>query len=240
MSLPPLTGRRLQAYKTLGVEPEVLKILPPISSQVRMLCSKLKKRNLPATPYYYLKFSDSLEAKAVVELYYSLAKHTRDLVPLEAYCLAANVSTRRLFEVLMQACASVSQLASNITATINHPAVVEKTVEMALTDEGYKDRVVLHRATGFLPAPKGAQTNITIAQNATASATAQSASVPAPPPEQTIRRAVNRFNERTQPALPASTETIRLLEVMPHEELEAVVVDSEDDSDREEEAELTP
>jgi hypothetical protein len=76
--------------------------------------------------------------------------------------------------------------------------VVEKTIEMALTDGGTVDRNTLHRATGFTPLPKGSTTIVNVQQNAQG----QIPSVPAPRPENTIRRLAARFDEASQ-TLPA-------------------------------------
>lgn len=118
------------------------------------------------------------------------------LLPIEAFCLAAGVSPLRVLEVLVGVIVRQGAQASTIIAAINHPRVVQKTVDMALTDEGIEDRNTLHKAVNFLPTPKGNTTiiNNTPMANASASATAQAAAV-APPPEQTIRRLSDRFNE---------------------------------------------
>jgi hypothetical protein len=84
---------------------------------------------------------------------------------------------------------------AQIIAAVSHPAVVEKTIDCALTDKGFADRVVLHKAMGFLPMPKGSQTAISVTQNAQASARVEPI-VAAPRPEETIRRLVNAFNEK--------------------------------------------
>jgi hypothetical protein len=79
---------------------------------------------------------------------------------------------------------------------VNHPRVVEKSVEMALTDEGIEDRTLLAKATGFLPTPKGSRTTVNVAANANAQSAANpQVLVAAPPPENTIRRLVDRLNE---------------------------------------------
>jgi len=106
---------------------------------------------------------------------------------------------------------------------------------MALTDEGHEDRATLHKATGFLPSPKGAQTNIQVVQHASATANAQAASVAAPPPEQTIRRLVDRFNDARQiqsverPSLPEDVGHATLPAAMPHESFAEVEAGDDDE-----------
>lgn len=194
----PLLMRRNIAYEKLGItDRAAIRALPPISSQLRMASARLRKRNLPASPYYYLKCSEAPEARKIVDLYYSLPKNQRDLIPIEGYCLAAGISTQLILELVTRTCATVSRQTSALIAAASHPAVVDKTVEMALTDDGIEDRQTLHKAVGFLPTPKGAQIAVNVAANAAAhaNAAAQTLIVAAPPPEATIRRLSDRFNE---------------------------------------------
>ena len=170
---PDCEQRREQAYKELNILSADVRLAAPISSQLRLLGRSLKKLNLPDSPYYYLKCSNAPEAIRVIELYYSLAKCKRELVPIEAYCVAAAVHPLILLNVITKACQQVTSQTSAMIAAISHPRVVEKTVAMALTDDGEADRMVLHKATGFIPTPRGPQTNINLTQNASAQANAQ-------------------------------------------------------------------
>jgi hypothetical protein len=186
---------------------------------------QLKKRNLPASPYYYLKCAPGASAARIVELYYGLPKHLRNLAPIEAYCLAARVNTVDALDMINRAAQMVSRQMSATLAAVTHPQVVEKTIEMALTDEGIDDRMVLHKATGFIPMPSGPRTTVNVA----ASASAQSAApviVAAPPPEQTIRRLVDRFNDaRALPPAPPA----EVIDQLPQRE--AVPVSTFDESE---------
>ena len=86
-----------------------------------------------------------------------------------------------------------------IIAALSSPLVVQKTIDLALADSAKaKDRlaaqIVLHKATGFLPTPKGSQTIFSITmQNAPAPAAAQP--VAAQRPEKTTRSLTDRLNE---------------------------------------------
>jgi hypothetical protein len=92
-------------------------------------------------------------------------------------------------------------------AALWHPRVVEKTIEMALTDEGIADRNALHRATGFTPLPKGSTTIVNVQQNAQGHVPGTCVHVPRP--EDTIRRLAMAFNEarQTQTAPPVRDTT---------------------------------
>jgi hypothetical protein len=258
------TTIRLAAYEALGVTPESVMSAPKISPQLKAIASVLKGVGMPKTvkrienvvietettrtpPYgpgtdltrswpWYLQSCDSPDASKILVAYLSIAKTLRKLLPIEAFCVAAGVSPLRALELITGAIVRLGANASTIIAAVNHPRVVEKTVEMALTDGGIEDRNTLHKAVGFLPQPKGSTTNIQL--NANATSTAQSASaVPAPPPEQTIRRMVNRFNDTRQ--LPADTGSVRIPDVMPHTDaVEAELIIPPDDE--EERAEMAP
>lgn len=161
----------------------------------------------------YLHQSDAPEARAVLDKYYTLPKNLARLLPIEAFCLAAQVSPLRIVEILAATLVRLGAQASSVIAAVNHPRVVAKTVEMALTDEGHEDRADLHRATGFLPLPKGAQTVVNVQAQASAGAQAQAAApIVAPAPEQTIRRLADRFNDvryLPTPVTPASLPEVR-------------------------------
>jgi hypothetical protein len=237
MAWAPPTMRRKEAYEKLGIKPEQVASAAPITPQFRMIAAKLKKRNLPINPYFYLKCSDSQDARKIVELYYSLPRNKRNLIPLEGYCAAAGLDPRVVLDLIVRASSLVSRQAAAMLSSAAHPAVVEKNIDRALDDTNEKSdkyMEMLHKHEGFLPIPKGTQTTIQVTQNA--QAVAQSVAIPAPPAEQTIRRLVNRFNEAK--ALPADTDSTRIPEVMPHEDLqEAELVEEEDE---EEEAQMNP
>lgn len=247
---------RYDAYAKLGVPESEVKKLPRITPHIRQIQRQLRRagngpqvaigpmpNNLarfPTNPYYFLSASADPDARKVLESYYSLNKTFRDSLPIEAFCLASGVSTLRVLEIITATCVRLGAQAASMIAAVAHPRVVEKTIAMALTDEGHEDRSVLHKATGFLPSPKGAHTNITVTQNAQANATAQAASIAAPPPEQTIRRFVDRFNDArqlhspAQPALPADVGHEKLPETMPHESYVDVEVEAESGEEEDE------
>lgn len=171
---------------------------------------------------WYLETSAEPDARAILEKYYSIeARAHRRSVPIEGYCLAAGVSPIRALEIITATCVRLGAQASTIIAAVNHPRVVQKTVEMALTDEGTEDRATLHKATGFLPSPKGAQTSIQIVQNAQHQSNVSQEIRAAPPPEQTIRTLVNRFNEAK--TLPASVQHSVIPDILPSSDGESAV-----------------
>jgi hypothetical protein len=86
--------------------------------------------------------------------------------------------------------------------------VVEKTIEMALTDEGIADRNALHRATGFTPLPKGSTTIVNVQQNAQGQLPGTCVHLSSP--EESIRTLAISFNEaRARQTLPAPRSPAR-------------------------------
>ena len=224
-------ARRKAAFEKLQITPEKMRLQPPITSQLRMLAKRMKRRNLPASPLYYLKASASDAARKILDLYYSLPRDQRNLVPLEGYALAACELSTHVLDIITQSVAMFSRQQSAIIAAANHPSVVDKTVEMALTDEGIEDRNVLHKAMGFLPSPRGPSTIVNVAANASAKAeSSPQIAVVAPPPEQTIRRLVDRFNEGPRAALPAAMPAPTYADA-PTRDAQLVMVDDPEDDE---------
>jgi hypothetical protein len=232
LSLPrnDIRVRRTRAYETLKISRDELRASPPITPQLRMIAKSLRKRNLPISPYYYLKCASPEYARWIVDLYYSLPRDQRDLIPIEGYCLSLHLPPNDILETIVRTIAIVSRQRSIAIASSAHPSIVEKTVEMALTDEGIEDRTLIHKAVGFLPTPKGSQITVNASANS-ASAASPTIVLPAPPPEATIRRLVDRFNDqRALPAAPPADIPAR----MPYEDAISVPV-TIDDSDEDEE-----
>jgi hypothetical protein len=195
------TAKELACVR-LGVKPEDVSRAFSITPQLRQIAKQITLADkisssplskLPTNPYYYLHCSGEEDAKKILEVYYSIPKVMRGILPIEAFCLACDVPPLRCLEMIVASCVRMGSTASSMLAAVSHPKVVEKTIEYAMTPDGHSDRQDLHKATGFLPTPKPASVRVNVNQNQ--SAVAQAASV-APPPEQTIRRMVNRFNDQ--------------------------------------------
>lgn len=255
--LPPNPSTRDYAYHRLGVRESDVMRLPQITPQLRMIEKTIRRAGQPGrkrvpqiltdivkeseatpAPYgpgadltsswtHYLQASESPDARAILDVYLSLPRSLAVRLPVEAYCYATGVSPLRILEVLVATIIRLGAQASSLIAAVNHPRVVQKTVEVALTDEGHSDRETLHKATGFLPTPKGSHTVVQITQNAQASASAQAASVAAPPPEETIRRLADRFHGSRLAGAPVpaitehSTESLPIPAMIPSDAVEA-------------------
>lgn len=231
-----LALRRRTIYTYLGITESQVAAQPQITPELRRIARTLQSTspNAPRDPYYYLRSSDSLDAQkilAIINDKQNTLRGQRHIIPIEAICLVAKVSPLRVLEIVTATAVRLGATASNIIAAVAQSRVVEKTIEMALTDEGIEDRTMMHKATGFLPSPKGSSTIVNVAANASAQSHAQSASIAAPPPERTIKRMVDRFNDNptlkvSAPLeLPAARPADPILEQMRAPVREADLVD---------------
>lgn len=225
--------RRTLALSQLKIRADQVAWVPEITSELRLVFRTISRinSNLPADPYYYLKTCDHPDAILLLTKYYSLPPYLRRLVPIEGYCLAAGVPSSRVLELIAGACVRIARNASTIIASVTHPDVVKKTIEMALTDEGYEDRNTLHKAVGFLPTPKGSQINIQNNNNATAAPI-----LPPPSLESTVRRLSDRStkafaSQSNPPALTPGEDTLILDKPLDPVEVEIEEVDTEEDYD---------
>jgi hypothetical protein len=221
-----ITETRARAYKELGIEPDAVLKVQQITPNLRIHFASVSRSgpsNLPADPIYYLNASDSPFARGLLDRYYSLSKPLRRSLPLEAFCVAAHVPPVRIEEIIIQVYERLFRQQAKLKSAAHGPEIMDKTIALATgaVDESVQlaAQTVLHKINGVIPLPAAARTSIQVTQNAQTNATAQSAAtvIAAPPPEQTIRRLVDRFNEaRALPvAVPAALPEAQPENVIP-------------------------
>lgn len=119
---------------------------------------------------------------------------------LDNICLAKELDPGHVMAVVGEAAAKFRDNASIIIAALSMPGVVEKSVKVALTTDGYRDRKMLFEHARFLPVAQH-RINIGIVNknNATAEAAAESATAGAgrglPSHEQTVGDADDALQE---------------------------------------------
>jgi hypothetical protein len=146
--------KRALAYERLGVDPKDVQQLPYFRGQLRRIARHVNLGVQPedqSAAFDLLQSSEDDEARKVWNAYNSVPESYRRLLPAEAFCHAAGVSPARVLEAIAAVAVRQGAQASAIIASVMHPRVVSKTIERALQDDGVKDRMALHRATGFLP-----------------------------------------------------------------------------------------
>jgi hypothetical protein len=112
----------------------------------------------------------------------------------DAVCEQIGLAPLELLKAVADATIRFSMHTARMMAALAMPSIVERSIEVALTDKGIADRKMQLQHSGFLPTPSGAQTKIAVMQNAQLNAAAQPAVVVAPKPEETIRRLSERLN----------------------------------------------
>jgi hypothetical protein len=150
--------KRSLAYRYLGISPEEVKPMPFFRSQLRRIarCTARDRgtRNGAGARFHpldYLQSSEDPDARKVLDAYRSVPESYRRLLPPEAFCHVAQVSPLRVLECIATVAVRETALASAVIASLAGPEVVAKTVERALQDDGGKDRLIIHKATGFVP-----------------------------------------------------------------------------------------
>jgi hypothetical protein len=110
-----------------------------------------------------LKFSPHPDAKKLLEFCQRIKFANREKVPFEAMCLAAGVDVVTIWGALILAARDVSRAESALITMMEHPEVVQATVDFAKKSEfASKDREMVHKAVGWLPTPKGSNINVNV------------------------------------------------------------------------------
>jgi hypothetical protein len=182
--------------------------ITPHIDELRIALQKLsfttgEDLNLPPSLFDLLQASDDPDARKVLEKYYSIPEVYRRRLDIESFCVAAEVPPLRILELIVGTIVRLNHHLSEAIASVASPAVVNKTVEMALTPEGTKDREMLHKATGFLPTPRGGP-SVRVQVSQSQSQAAQASVVAAPSPVDVITRMVDRFND-ARPIIPVTS-----------------------------------
>lgn len=182
----PRADIRAEAYRRLGVDPNSVAMSPHITPLLR----KLPGGEHSAIDL--IRASSQDDARRFMFHYddLTLPKTYKDLLPIEAFCIAANVEPQRLLGIIFEMAHRQGAVEGAMLAAAAHPRIVQVSINEALKPEGFSDREHNLKHMGFLPSPKGSQVNVQV--NATANA--QQANL-APSPEDSIRRLQDQFSE---------------------------------------------
>jgi hypothetical protein len=175
---------RADAYVLLEITPEDVTACPRIEHLFKGIGGQSKVLE-------YLAGSEEPEARAVLAMRDRLSYAQAGAVPFEAYCVAAKISTKKMFGVISQEVMTQSSAATMLISKAAHPKVVEATIARAMGPLGTADARMLHQAEGFVPVPKNSITHI----HGNVDARTQTANVAVlPPVEDNVRRLSDRFN----------------------------------------------
>lgn len=92
--------------------------------------------------------------KQMLEKWDSTSRGEQLLIPLEELARTYNITPGELLGKVTQVAYEHNTDISNYMAAVMQPDVVKKTIDMALTEEGFKDRELLHKHSGFTPTPQ--------------------------------------------------------------------------------------
>ena len=212
----PVSRRRAQLYSTLGVTEAEVASTPQITHILKELppTAPRAKDGGITRALIFLRGSSEPDAKKFLAVYDQIPITQRHLLPIEAYCAASALTTKRLLELVTGACFEQSSATTALLAKASHPNVVAATVRNALMwgKDGVRDREMLHKHAGFIPVPKTNVLNVGgdfNQDNRKQIAIGEILGI-----EETQTRIANRFNERLglaasvgATALPSAVDT---------------------------------
>lgn len=203
---------RIRAYyKKLGITPEQVETLPKITKHLKKLMAEMPAKDMPDDIEYYLEAAADPVAMKVKQKRALLNYNQKKRVSLEELCAAAEVSPHELQSSIMDAIHRLFRYDATFKLSSSQTDVADKTVQMAMQDEGFKDREMYMKIVGLMPQPKGAQTLINVTQHAQHS---PQTIVMAPSADSSIRRLSDRMNK----LLPAAEVVDVLAEQNPEED----------------------
>lgn len=149
-------SRRADLYSRLGITETDAASAPQITDILRQLPDGGQSRAIE-----FLRGSSDTDAKKFLAVYDQIPVSSRKLLPIEAYTVAAGLTTKRLLELVTGACFEQSSATAALIAKASHPRIVAATVRSALNvKHGFRDRDALHKHAGFVPVPKTSILNV--------------------------------------------------------------------------------
>jgi len=162
-----------EALRRAGITEEDMEGVPSVTSRIRKAVGSID------LAIEALSGDDSPRAIAFMEKYNSLSKTDKIVLSIEDIFTAAGLSARDFIEVLTGALMQQSADVTKMLVSAAQPKVVDATIQAAITRQpiinkkgeivgetmgDIKAQEIFHRATGFLPTPKSAQTTINLQQ----------------------------------------------------------------------------
>jgi hypothetical protein len=152
------TYKRFLAYRTLGIRPQDVEIVPLFRAQLtslsRIVARERRMGEQPRPrvgPFFYLEYSPDPDARKVLAAWDSVPASYRRLLPPEAFCHAAGVSPRRVIEIIARVAVWEGAQIAAVRASLGQQRLLQKTVERGLQPDGWRDRLMFCKATGLLP-----------------------------------------------------------------------------------------
>jgi hypothetical protein len=185
----PKSTRLDEAYERLGVTSAEVSKQPLISTIIKVLDGGSNKA------IEYLRGSHEADARKFLDVYDSLPNSTRIILPIEAFSLAAGLTTRRVLELITGACFEQSANVAELISRSARPRLVKVAVDQALVPENFDERKLVLQHEGYAPIPKTQVVNVqgdVNTDNRIQSVSINELSAA----EKTMSRINDRFNER--------------------------------------------
>lgn len=179
-------GKRVKdVLNRLGVTEEEIRKVPQISHLFAKIGGAVKV-------FEYLQGSADPDARRILDVMGNGGEFFHQGVPLEAFCLAAEVPTQKAFGIIASEVLMQSGKESALIAAVYHPMITQTTIDSALVEgkEGAVDRKMLHQHAQFLPMPKTQVLHLHGHQAQTVAPTAL------PALEDSVQRMSARFNSQ--------------------------------------------
>lgn len=187
---PTMEERTQVAYERLGVSESEVNLVPRITHILKHLPYGIDQA------IEFLRGSSEKDAVKFLSVYDSLPVTTRELLPIEAFCVASGLGTKRVLELITGACFEQSATTTELIVRAAHPDIVKASASYAMMPTGDKDRKLIFQHTNFTPMPKTQVVNVHGDVNANDNRI-QSISIGALSGiEGKMARIANRFNEK--------------------------------------------
>lgn len=166
-------SREDEARKRIGLNPGDMNGVPSITNRIKRAFGTVD------AAVEALAGDDSPDAQRFMAKYRSISESDRNRLELEEIVVASGLTARRFVEVAAGAVMQESGDVTRIMVAMSQPAVTQATIDAAtrqvpiVNREGetvgwtygdVKAQELFHKATGFLPTPKGATTTINLNQ----------------------------------------------------------------------------
>lgn len=102
------------------------------------------------------RYAPDMRSQQVVKLWDALPEIEKKDTAIETLCQAANISPAKFLGTIVEGMHSVHADTTKLIAIQFSPEVLRRTAEVAMTEEGHRDRKMFLQSTGILPTPRGA------------------------------------------------------------------------------------
>jgi hypothetical protein len=152
---PPSKDERLQktlrtVLAKLDIDPIALAQAPPLTVTLEQA-----EGGIPAV-IAALRFSTDHNVQAFLKSYDECTAADRQILPLEAFALMAEVNIPQLLGAAIFALQNQFANIVKVIAVTNHPRVMRARIRQAVKPGGYRDRNAIDTGLRFLPVSKGA------------------------------------------------------------------------------------